>query len=68
MASKRDIVGRKIVAVDWRPFETGRTEREKTTDPVLVLDNGTRLTFVVMETEVGEYGIEIVVHKAPSGR
>jgi hypothetical protein len=63
MAKKRDIVGRKIVGIVWNYFDTGRTDPSKTTDPVLILDNGTRLSFVVRETEVGEYGIEVSVHK-----
>lgn len=63
MAKKRDVVGRKIVDVEWNWFETGRGSK-KSTDPTIILDNGSRVHFVVIETEVGEYGIEMVVHKA----
>lgn len=53
----RDLIGRTITAVDFRTFATGR-EREKTTNPVLTLDNGRKLWFVVAETETGDYGVE----------
>jgi len=60
-ATKRSLVGRKIVAVDWRKFGTGRPDLKTATDPVLYLDNGRAIRFVVIETEVGEYGVAIVI-------
>lgn len=58
----RDLVGRRIVAVRqnrwWCP-----SYQKWCTDPVLVLDNGTTLHFVVQETGSGEYGISITVTK-----
>lgn len=63
-ATKRDLVGRKIVAINWQPFNPnlGDSNRpNRATDPILTLDNGRKLWFVVQETEVGEYGIEICI-------
>lgn len=62
----RDLVGRTIVAVDFRPFRHeralgGEDLSPYTTDPVLILDNGREVRFVVCETEVGEYGVEIAI-------
>jgi hypothetical protein len=60
MATKRQLVGRKIVDVDWGLFNTGVGRGKKTaTQPRLTLDNGARVYFVVEETEVGEYGVTI---------
>lgn len=58
---KRQIVGRRIVAVDWRPFDDGHGGM--TYDPVFELDNGTALVFTVQETECGEYGIFPILRK-----
>lgn len=68
-ATKRDLVGRKIVAVDFRPFRTERAGAgaEKTTRPVLTLDNGRRVWFNVAETDVGDYGIEILITERGNG-
>ena len=60
----RELVGRTIVAVEWNKFATGDSSHPTTTDPVLVLDSGARLGFVAIETEVGEYGVELVLRKA----
>jgi len=57
----RDLIGRRIVGVEWNRFHV-RPETDKrftTTDPVLILDNGARLSFVVAETESQEYGVEL---------
>jgi hypothetical protein len=64
-ARKRDLIGRRIVDVDWRRFprDPDDADSDMTTDPVLTLDNGVRLTFVVSETETGEYGVGIYAHK-----
>ena len=59
-AQKRHLMGRTIVAVEWNRFATGRGG-PPTSDPILRLDNGTALGFVVEETEGGEYGIRIVL-------
>lgn len=57
----RYLVGRTIVAVDLRPFESGRHRRlHVTTDPVFTLDDGSRLRFFVCETEGTEYGVELI--------
>ena len=65
-ATKGHLIGRKIVSVEWRYFSDGKGGR--TTDPVLVLDNGRRVFFNVQETDVGEYGVRIgVSDKRPIG-
>jgi hypothetical protein len=63
VAKARDLVGRTITAVDFRKFQRG-PNRGWATDPVLTLDNGKQVHFVVQETEVGEYGIEVCVSGA----
>ena len=49
------LVGRRIVAVDLRPFNDGRGGT--TTAPLLKLDDGTSIWFSVHETETDSYGI-----------
>jgi hypothetical protein len=56
-AKKTDLIGRRIVAVDFRPFDNGRGETAD--DPILTLDDGSKLCFIVQETEVGEYGVRL---------
>jgi len=56
----RALVGKKIVAVEVNRFETGRATPRCTTDPKFILDDGSYLYFFVQETEVGDYGVEIV--------
>ena len=65
---KQQLIGRRIVAVDWRPFDTGRpliagAGARMTHNPILYLDNGTALQFTVEETEVGEYGVRIGISR-----
>lgn len=60
------IIGRKIVAVDMNPFEAApETPSANRTvfDPVFTLDNGARVKFLTTETEVGEYGIDVIYMK-----
>jgi hypothetical protein len=67
-ASKRDLVGRKIVSIDFHGFapRPDRDKRKTATDPRIVLDSGRVLWFVVDETEVGEYGVAICIsERAP---
>ncbi len=63
----RDIIGKRIVAVRLNRFNTGRSTgnggKAWSFDPTFVLDDGTAVSFVVDETEVGEYGIHIVVSR-----
>ena len=58
----RRLIGRTIKRVALNPFLTcnAGNPRERTTDPVLVLDDGSALAFSVTETETGEYGVEIL--------
>jgi hypothetical protein len=66
-ARKRDLIGRKIVAVEWnrhRADDDPKSSRYRdwVTDPVLVLDNGARIYFTTQETELGFYGVRINLH------
>ena len=72
-ATKRDLIGRKIVAVDFRRF--GRNieghqcyvgKDRLTTDPLITLDNGRTLWLVVDETDIGDYGVSICISERPS--
>lgn len=54
---KRSLVGRTITAVDYRPFSDGKGGMAH--NPVIKLDNGREIYFLVEETEVGEYGVSI---------
>lgn len=58
----KHLIGRRIVAVDMRPFKTGPRGHERTChDPCVTLDDGSVLTFAVEETEEGaSYGVDIV--------
>lgn len=56
--------GRKIVGLVKNRFKTGRKHHPYTTDPRILLDDGSHLSFSVVETESSEYGIEINIHKA----
>jgi len=59
-ATKRDLVGRTITAVDWqRYWEPAR--RQWQTDPILTLDNGRRVWFTTEENEGSEYGHAICI-------
>ena len=52
-----DLVGRRIIAVDARPFSDGRGGTVY--DPELTLDDGSRVSFGVLETEGDQYGIAL---------
>lgn len=54
------LVGLTIVAANLRPFDGGRSS--PAFNPVLTLSDGSKITFLVQETEVGEYGVEILRH------
>jgi hypothetical protein len=55
-ALRKALVGRKIVDTEAHAFRDGRGGI--TYQPVLVLDNGAKLHFVVHETDGGDYGID----------
>lgn len=57
--SKRQLVGRRIVDFDPQPFYAGKARDFMAHDPVITLDDGSKLTFTVEETDAGEYGIAI---------
>lgn len=61
LANARLLVGRKIVAVDLRPFRDEGVDGKLikiTYDPILTLDNGARVFFNVDEIDCGDgYGI-----------
>lgn len=58
--------GRRIVKVLQRPFDDDRGG--KATDPMIVLDDGSHIAFVVQETDSSEYGVKIVLSDPPSTR
>ena len=66
-ATKRDLVGRTIVDVEFHRWHTGRAGKPDsltwTTSPVLILDNGHRVYFSTDETESGEYGTRICINR-----
>lgn len=58
IASARLLVGRTIVGFELRSFDVGHHRRRGLThDPLFVLDNGSRVAFMVDETENERYGI-----------
>ena len=59
----RYLVGRKIVKVKMNGFKTGRFDGDTSTDPLIVLDDGSRLMFITAETETGDYGVDILRSK-----
>jgi hypothetical protein len=61
----RDLVGRRITAVEFRQFPDGRGGRAS--KPVLTLDNGRRVFFITEETDVGEYGTRICIAPGDKG-
>ena len=56
-ATSRDLVGRKIVAADFRPWRDGRNTYH---NPVFTLDNGKKIWFATEETGT-EYGTAILI-------
>lgn len=49
--------GRRITKIKVNPFSTGRGSTAH--KPQIYLDDGSSLRFMVIETDVGEYGIEV---------
>ena len=60
--SKRDLIGRKIVDFDARPYPDGRGGTNH--DPRIVLDDGSVLIFNAQEQEGDGYGVSIIRYKA----
>ena len=60
-AKAQDLIGRKIVAVDFRPFKAYLDPKSKTMahDPTITLDNGRRLYFLTEQTENATDGVWI---------
>ena len=57
----RHLIGKKIVAVDMQPFDDGKGGTAH--DPVITLDDGSRLCFITEEIDSGDcYGVDIVRH------
>jgi hypothetical protein len=63
---KNALVGKRIVAVDWGPFPDGKGGTAHR--PVLTLDSGRVLRFVVEETTVGKYGVAISTREVKRSR
>jgi hypothetical protein len=57
---------KRIVHVELNAFNTDDDYRVVSFNPVLVLDDGSRLSFSVDETEIGEYGMTLHLCKAPT--
>jgi hypothetical protein len=63
-AQKRDLVGRTITAVEW--CEHWDSQRNKWIHkPILSLDDGRTVWFVVEESDTGTYGTEICISPKP---
>lgn len=45
------------------PYEPPPSGGRITYNPVLILDDGTRVSFDTHETEIGEYGIDLAFYK-----
>jgi hypothetical protein len=58
-ATKRDLLGRTIVGVDFGRFHD--SAHGWRTDPVLILDNGRRIYCVVQETNGCGYGVALCI-------
>lgn len=67
-ATSRELIGRTIVGVNFRCFVSRPSVglRADATNPVLTLDDGSELYFVVQETESGEYGVCVCVKQGVS--
>lgn len=63
-ASSKLLVGRKIVSVEFERFTSDQTGRGVCEVKRIVLDNGARLTFHVVETGA-DYAVEMNYHPAP---
>jgi hypothetical protein len=62
-ATKKALIGRTIVAVEFNPFSDGRGGTAH--DPRLTLDNGRCIYFSTEETDIGEYGICMMISERP---
>lgn len=61
----RWIAGKTVSRVDMRPFDSGHVSYGKIAhDPVIHFTDGSCVSFVTEETEVGVYGVDIVYRKA----
>ncbi len=60
----RWIVGKTITDVAMNHFDNGRKTRA--TSPRIIFEDGSSISFVTQETEIGEYGTQIVYTPAPS--
>lgn len=69
-ASAKLLVGRRITGYDGRRFQGRRSVRGRgrqvACDPIIILDNGSFLSFTVEETDSGEYGVCINYHPRKS--
>lgn len=54
------LLGRRIVKVYPRSFRTGNSRSDYSYKPIIELDDGTQVRFVVAETQIGTYGIDLV--------
>ena len=61
MVRCHQLMGRRIVGLRLNKFSDGKGGWA--TNPMLTLDNGLEMWFVVQKTEAGDYGIEICTGK-----
>jgi hypothetical protein len=70
LATSKLLIGRTIVGFELRPWTDSDPEKSKHYDPVFILDNGARVSFMVTETYEGNgYGVSPRYHsvKASAG-
>lgn len=67
IATARALVGRRIQSVELNPFDPTNGQ-PAATDPAIYLDDGGALFFTVQETDTGEYGIELGLHRGTRER
>ena len=54
------LVGKTIARIELNPFERGDPEGTICTQPVITFTDGSRITLMTEETEVGEYGTALL--------
>lgn len=64
----RWIVGKTVASAENRPFPAGDNGRGGVAhNPIIRFTDGSSITFCTEETEVGEYGVEIVYRRPDAG-
>ena len=66
--ARTKLVGKTIAAVEMHPFRANpdcSVDRRMAHDPVITFTDGTKLRFVVQETEIGVYGVDLLISIPP---